>query len=159
MKTIKEICSNSNFYSAVIGVLLGALLSFGVQYYFYSTELTRQRISLRLAILQELEAHEALDAAQKGKGLPGVPAHRLFFDKIYENNASRIGLLTHDEIKTIVLFYTHGNMVSSYLKYVRKQNHRGKISDETVQFIQRQLKALSEAKTKAIEKIKEQTLP
>lgn len=85
---------------ADIGILLSAVAGFGVYY----LRLHNRRQSLRIALLEELK--EPGDALTNIESIPVLPDEDFIPTEIYESVAGDLGILSENEVRKTVRYYT-----------------------------------------------------
>lgn len=77
---------------------------------------------LRKALLREIQAVEDIDEIAENYDASYSLYTRLVPSTIYENNSKDIGLLTSDEVETIVDYYTIVDLLNDHLSVQRKMD-------------------------------------
>lgn len=115
MKTLLEIAQNEAFGNILL--LIAAIIGVAGSYYIYYIKMEHQRKTLRIALLSEILSMEEMVrelAFQSDLNEMETVQPEIFLtNNIYDGNADKIGLLTEDEVKAIVEFYSNASKVQA----------------------------------------------
>lgn len=110
MTLVSEIVQ-SPVLPAIVGAITGTALSFGVQKWNRIQEVKDEREYLRRSILAELASMESLARLEAARYHTQLRVSLETPSIIYEANSSRLSLLSKDEVKSIVEFYSSSGSV------------------------------------------------
>lgn len=100
----------------LVAAVIGVGGSWGL--YFYRRKKTRETI--RRSILKELESMEFSDQLEEAGGASDLPYSGVLVTKTYEQNSSDVGMLSSEEVESIVSFYSDAITLKTLFKSRRK---------------------------------------
>ena len=146
---LPEVLSSMEFLGIFIPALIGVIGSFALYIKRRKDRITK----LRLAFRAELSSMKPLETWPEEPDDEALPGHDFTINHVYRANVNEIGLLSVDEINSIVVFYSLADIVESHIDLARDAH----AADQEVDFdsLHKSLNWLDYHRRNALSKINE----
>lgn len=105
-----------------LSLFIPAIIAVLGSYWIYQKKLAQRREALRWALLSELVFMETLEAWPKEREDPRViPIQDLVPTTVYKSNTDKLGLLSTEEIASVVRFYSTAELVNQGIRGAHRE--------------------------------------